>query len=529
MAADNDLASYAEQNIVEMERAVQAEGLNLIVQVDLPITGGRRYKIEERPASGINSPIVQDLGNIDSGDPDTLKDFIRWGFNRYPAQKKMLIIWSHADSWYKNSKYIAPDEDTENMIGVANGELLDALSDAPHLDILLFDACSMQSIEILYEMRNIASIIIGSADQVPVHGFPYEEMIPIISGGAEQLAGQIPSMYTDSYLPGTDNNPSLGYLITTCSAVKTESLTDFYQAWSQFSDELWQKADQLAPIRKNLFEMNSGYADVDINQLLTRLENSAVMTTTQLRAMLDEMILASSYTLPWIETDLVSIALWYPDIRINLDWAWQIYMKLGFAQSGWLSVVNHALGEDTNPPAAPQIISEYQSLGKLWLTVSTPLDVDSLYYRISGDHVNREIFPPAYASEFHLDFPIDSDGMYEIFAIDRSGNVSEPLRRNYFYVQPQNTLQIYPNPIIDSRLAYSQWFLQDSENQVVKVSLYNIRGQKIAAKQVIGSADNRGMLKLSELSGFAKLSKGVYILEIKSRGKSICKKLTVMY
>lgn len=529
MAADNDLASYAEQNIIEMERATQPEGLNLIVQVDLPNMGGRRYKIEERPATGINSPVLQSLGTIDSGDPDTLKDFISWGFNRYPSQKKMLIIWSHADSWYKNPKYIAPDEDSGNMIGVANGELLDALSDANHLDILLFDACSMQSIEIMYELRNEAAIIIGSADQVPVRGFPYEAIIPVLSGDPEHVAGQIPGLYNDSYQPGGSNNPSMGYLITTCSAVKTDSLTEFYQAWRQFSGDLWGLADQLAPIREKLFEMNSGYADVDIHQFLMRLDEYGVISTSELRAMLSDMILASAYTLPWVETDLVSIALWYPDVRINLDWAWQIYMKLGFAQSGWLSVVNQALGADTTSPLAPQLISERQSLGKLWLTVAAPMDVDSLYYRIFGDHIDMEIFPRAYAAEIHLDFPIDSDGSYEMVAIDRSGNISEALSGSYIFRAALDEMLIYPNPIRVRRIAYAQWYIQGSANQDIKATLYNIRGQKIASKQLVTGADDRGMLKLDEIAGFARLSKGIYILELRFRGRSIRKKLTIMH
>ncbi|HNQ43698.1 MAG TPA: hypothetical protein PKI59_04680, partial [Candidatus Cloacimonadota bacterium] len=46
MAADNDLDSYALENINQMESVAQPNGLNLIVQVDLPVQGAKRYKIQ---------------------------------------------------------------------------------------------------------------------------------------------------------------------------------------------------------------------------------------------------------------------------------------------------------------------------------------------------------------------------------------------------------------------------------------------------------------------------------------------------
>ena len=39
MAADNNLSSFAVEDIIQMESAVQAENLKLVVQVDLPQIG----------------------------------------------------------------------------------------------------------------------------------------------------------------------------------------------------------------------------------------------------------------------------------------------------------------------------------------------------------------------------------------------------------------------------------------------------------------------------------------------------------
>ncbi|MDY0127707.1 MAG: clostripain-related cysteine peptidase, partial [Candidatus Cloacimonadaceae bacterium] len=431
MAADNDLSSYAIQDIIQMERAAQATDLKLVVQVDLPELGAKRYLIQENQSSVISSPAIQNLGIIDSGDPRQLKDFIRWGFGRYPSQHKMLIIWSHADSWYKNPKYIAPDQGSGNVIGVANGELSEALSAGPKLDILLFDACSMQSIEIVHTLRHYADIIVGSADQVPVNGFPYDTIVPVLAGDPELLAEKLPKLYTDSYMPGSQNNPSMGYFITTCSAVKTDKAEDFYQAFTDFSRALRPVASDLAAIRKELFEMNSGYADVDLQQFLTRIHQAGLVDSTPISDLLQEMILASSYTLPWPEFDLSCLALWYPDIRYNLNAAWKIYMQMEFGKTGWLSLVNLALGEDTIPPASPELIRQFTRFGKLYLQLKAPMDVDSLYYHLDADNLSLDIYPKAYAEEFELSFDFSTDGSYSIYAIDRSDNVSSPLTGDY--------------------------------------------------------------------------------------------------
>lgn len=528
MAADNDLASYALHNIEQMEQAEQAQGLDLAVQVDLPDVGAKRYLIRQHPEPGIQSSIIQNLGQLDSGDPQSLQDFINWGFDRYPAQRKMLILWSHADSWYKSPKYIAPDQESGNVIGVANKELEQALRGTAHLDILLFDACSMQSIEIMYELKDLADIIVGSADLVPVYGFPYETMIPLIEGDPELLASRIPQLYTDSYLPGTPNNPSSGYYITTCSAIQTSSLQDFYLAFRAFSAELRSAAPLLAPLREELFEMNSGFADVDLWQFLIRLEQAGIMDVSELKTLLEEIILASSYTLPWIEPDLSSIALWYPDLRFNFDAAWQTYMQLDFAKTGWLSLVNLALGKDNTPPAAPELIWQDQRYGRVYLGIKSPLDVDSLSFRLETTHGEYEINPSAYAPEFVFDFAIESDGSYALYAMDRIGNESQPLLGTYQYQIPQRSMLVRPNPVLDARLAFLEWYLDDSSAESLTLNLYNLRGQRLICHHFEVPHQSPGLLKLDELPGFTKLKRGIYILELSSGGRKMQKKLTIL-
>ncbi|HPH61918.1 MAG TPA: clostripain-related cysteine peptidase, partial [Candidatus Syntrophosphaera sp.] len=105
MAADNNLWQNAAADVNSMEAAALPANLDLIVQTDMPAgsdhPGGQRRKIRADALPYITSPLLEDLGPIDSGDPQTLQSFINWGFQQYPSQRKMLVIWGHGDNWFK--------------------------------------------------------------------------------------------------------------------------------------------------------------------------------------------------------------------------------------------------------------------------------------------------------------------------------------------------------------------------------------------------------------------------------------------
>ncbi|HOZ02126.1 MAG TPA: clostripain-related cysteine peptidase, partial [Candidatus Syntrophosphaera sp.] len=148
MAADNNLWQNAALDVNDMESVDIPSNLKLVVQTDMPDSspypGGQRRLIRKDTYPQISSPVLADLGPIDSGDPQTLINFVNWGFQHYPSERKMLVIWGHGDNWFKadEPKWICPDDGSGSLISVCNGELRSALTGIPQLDILLFDACS---------------------------------------------------------------------------------------------------------------------------------------------------------------------------------------------------------------------------------------------------------------------------------------------------------------------------------------------------------------------------------------------------
>ncbi|MDD5407656.1 MAG: clostripain-related cysteine peptidase [Candidatus Cloacimonas acidaminovorans] len=532
MAADNNLAEMGRLDINSLESVAQPANLNLIVQADFP-EGAKRYKIQQDNSEQITSPVLANLGTINSGDPNTLNSFIKWGFNRYPAQRKMLIIWSHGDSWYKDNsgKWICPDDNAQDLISVSGGELVLALSGIPHLDILLFDACSMQCIEVINEIHSFADYIIGSEDLVPQYGFPYEDIIPLFDGDFDELLAQIPELYVSSYLPGQGINPGGALWSVTCSVVKTELVPQFVQQIKNFAISQRFLAPKYFTVRNSCYSMNTGLADIDIRDFLEKAQTIWTSGTQNLLSLWTSIVISSCFTNPEEVGNIGTAAIWFPDSRFNFENGWRQYHKLNFSRSRWLSFVNSAIGNDTFPPETPILISQNLIYNTLQISLQANPDPDSLYYEITideGQHFQYFYTNPDNAV-FTIMLQISQNGTYQIRAVDQSSNKSQPLIGNYTYSNPQASIIINPNPVSGTSLAVLRWWASEDLAGKIQLEIYNLKGQKVINRYLGEVITGEGNFLLSAEPKFRALPSGVYILRLHLGNRKFTKKLTILY
>lgn len=532
MAADNNLAEMGRLDINSLESVAQPANLNLIVQADFP-EGAKRYKIQQDNSEQITSPVLANLGTINSGDPNTLNSFIKWGFNRYPAQRKMLIIWSHGDSWYKDNsgKWICPDDNAQDLISVSGGELVLALSGIPHLDILLFDACSMQCIEVINEIHSFADYIIGSEDLVPQYGFPYEDIIPLFNGDFDELLAQIPELYVSSYLPGQGINPGGALWSVTCSVVKTELVPQFVQQIKNFAISQRFLAPKYFTVRNSCYSMNTGLADIDIRDFLEKAQTIWTSGTQNLLSLWTSIVISSCFTNPEETGNIGTAAIWFPDSRFNFENGWRQYHKLNFSRSRWLSFVNSAIGNDTFPPETPILISQNLIYNTLQISLQANPDPDSLYYEITideGQHFQYFYTNPDNAV-FTIMLQISQNGTYQIRAVDQSSNKSQPLIGNYTYSNPQASIIINPNPVSGTSLAVLRWWASEELAGKIQLEIYNLKGQKVINRYLGEVITGEGNFLLSAEPKFRALPSGVYILRLHLGNRKFTKKLTILY
>ncbi|MCD4829776.1 MAG: hypothetical protein K8R90_10150 [Candidatus Cloacimonetes bacterium] len=212
MAADNGLTLNADEDINEMEAGGVPAGVTLIVLVDRNAwsndPGAVVYRIEpDSDTTRISSPVITHLGEADTADPMILAEFAHWGFSRWRSGKRALVVWGHGNAWYRAAdwKSVCDDAQSNSTMSVADGELRQALLGIPGgVDLLMFDACLMQTAEVVAEVSDRAGWITGSLDKICVDGYAYDDLMrqwPAAASPAEMAARTV-STSVDSYRPG---------------------------------------------------------------------------------------------------------------------------------------------------------------------------------------------------------------------------------------------------------------------------------------------------------------------------------------
>lgn len=180
MAADNDLYMHAIDDIKELESVdkVNSKVVTLLDGVDKTYI----YEILFN-----NKKLLKSFENLNSGDPKVLTDLILFSLNRYKPENIILVLWGHGDGRnFKGSdgKGVCFDESYLDFLTIK--EIKDSLNDIYKvrkviIDLLIFDACFMQTIEVSYELKDYVKYIIASQSYVPLDGFPYDEIFKRIN------------------------------------------------------------------------------------------------------------------------------------------------------------------------------------------------------------------------------------------------------------------------------------------------------------------------------------------------------------
>ena len=134
---------------------------------------------------------VEDWGEANMGDPQTLFRFIEWAKENYPAEHYALSLWNHGWSWRPGmSMYDETDNDTLDQ-----HELEAVLDELGPIDVIMYDACQMATIENEATVRAYSQAIVHSQEWVNWDGIEYELVIPALQANpamnADELAAYI--------------------------------------------------------------------------------------------------------------------------------------------------------------------------------------------------------------------------------------------------------------------------------------------------------------------------------------------------
>jgi len=250
MAGDNNLSSAGDADLAELRQVGSTPEVHVVVEFDnAGSQGTRRFHIQQ----GGKAERVVTLGETDSGQPQTLIDFVVWATTEYPAERYALVLWNHGCGWepieidriahqmsapgYSERESLARASSTlrrtffrsslETILSLPSsreraicsddgtGHSLDTLElgrvlavITTHLgrplDLLGMDACLMSNLEVAFQVQPYAHYMVASEESEPNDGWPYAAVLrtlvtrPTMSTAA--LAERIVKAYVQDYL-----------------------------------------------------------------------------------------------------------------------------------------------------------------------------------------------------------------------------------------------------------------------------------------------------------------------------------------
>lgn len=281
LSGDNNLAENGVDDINEMAKVGSNDNLNIVAQFDRAGKWGtRRFYVTKN--GGYDKDVVQDLGETNAGDPKVLEDFLIWGIKKYPAQHYMLILWGHGSGWL--------DEDIQNMAlkfstgkkGITSSErdkifergnsgikgslfstsvkeivklpevlrlqaygnddgssdfldmveLKKVLSSGlkktklKKFDIIGFDACLMNMLEVSYQIKDSARILVGSEEEEPGRGWPYDKILGAIAQKPDMTPTEIAELTVNEYVKSYDTAEEKTVTQATVNLEKIKTIKD---------------------------------------------------------------------------------------------------------------------------------------------------------------------------------------------------------------------------------------------------------------------------------------------------------------
>ena len=285
LAGDNNLENFGVKDLLEMKQIGSNSALAIVAQFDrMSDQATRRYYLNQ--SSCLENDCVDQLPETNSGDPQTLLDFICWATQTYPSQHYALVLWNHGSGWKDEDIYQAAQRQgldgsiprgnfrslvsgrtsralfrpTIEQITIESGtrailfddtsadfldnyEMSTLLQQAvsqlgQKIDLLGFDACLMSMLEVVYQVRQSCHIVVGSQEVEPGNGWPYDDILKGLAASPDMSAPDLGKKIVQSYIDYYQMNyPSLA---VTQSAVNAGNLSELYQAVNYLASSLLQ-------------------------------------------------------------------------------------------------------------------------------------------------------------------------------------------------------------------------------------------------------------------------------------------------
>ncbi len=189
--------------------------------------------------------LVNQKNSASMGDSSTLKSFLKWGIENYPAEHYISVIWNHGGGPVGGVAYDSKD----NYNSLSLKELTSALSGlGEKLDIIGFDASLMSNLETAAAVSLYADYMVASEDLMPLNGWDYSGLFEFISQTPSAPAIEVGKVICDGVKAKADSTDE-DFVSMAVTDLSKETMLSL--AFDGMAKNMAEAADDL-PMLKNM-------------------------------------------------------------------------------------------------------------------------------------------------------------------------------------------------------------------------------------------------------------------------------------
>ena len=335
------------KDIEEMEAVGSTEEVTVLVQFDTLSDRQNTYRIHI-PTKGENREI-QNIPEQNTGNPDSLRDFIVWGIEKYPAENYAVILWNHGTGWKEDDIYAfarnrgvqiqaSPDEVrslTRNNRRLSNAFFLSSITEVLQLEdedsraiafddssldfldnaklqqafreaeektgkkvsLIGMDACLMSMVEVAYQLRANANYMVASQEVEPLSGYPYTAILQNLTANADMTPEELSKLIVREYKHYYEGESRGSVTKVTQSATNLMMVEKLAQALEKLATVLCQllikegyAENALNRAQKKGVRFRGDNEFVDLYDFLNLLRDNYAGNSSALTTVLDEVM-----------------------------------------------------------------------------------------------------------------------------------------------------------------------------------------------------------------------------------------------
>ena len=177
----------------------------------------RRYLVTyDDNLNSIGSDLIDDIGEVNMGDSDTLVDFVSWASSTYPADNHILIMSDHGMGWpggwsdpspaQKDNSSNAPLTSALKDDILYLNEIEDALSriqsntNIDKFELIGMDACLMSQMEVYSALAPYSKFAVASEETEPGLGWAYSAFLSLMVYNPDLSTEELATNIVDTYI-----------------------------------------------------------------------------------------------------------------------------------------------------------------------------------------------------------------------------------------------------------------------------------------------------------------------------------------